>query len=173
MAEGQHLSSELGVRACANQAQLGEEVGKRIGEAEEHGPDHEGTAALSAAVPTSVPTAMAPEVWAKRLDLWVIEHRQPSDIGERPVSDDLTLAGERELESMYSEELTVLAELMQAPLNRTHPESHRHLQQRKLELLERLARIRRSAPAYAEAAAHARRELKRMETRRGRVGSAG
>ena len=35
------------VRACANQAQLGEKAGKRIGEAEEHGPDHEGTAALS------------------------------------------------------------------------------------------------------------------------------
>jgi hypothetical protein len=37
MAEGQHLSSELGVGARANQAQLGEKAGKRLGEAEEHG----------------------------------------------------------------------------------------------------------------------------------------
>ena len=48
MAEGQHLSKELGVGAPANQAQLGEEAGKRVGEAEEHGPDHEGSAELSA-----------------------------------------------------------------------------------------------------------------------------
>ena len=37
MAEGQHLSSELGVGARANQAQLGEEAGKGVSEAEEHG----------------------------------------------------------------------------------------------------------------------------------------
>ena len=40
MAEHQHLSSALGVGARANQAQLGVEPGKRVGEAKEHGPDH-------------------------------------------------------------------------------------------------------------------------------------
>jgi hypothetical protein len=48
MAEGQHLSSELGVGARANQAQVGEEAGNRVGEAEEHGLDHAGSAELSA-----------------------------------------------------------------------------------------------------------------------------
>jgi hypothetical protein len=114
--------------------------------------------------------ADAPDVWAKRLDQWMIEHRHPTDpaTGERPVSDGLALADERELESMCLEELTVLAELMHAKVVQIYPETRRHLQHRKLELLERLAFVRPNAPAYAEAAAHARRELKQMEMQRSR-----
>jgi hypothetical protein len=100
----------------------------------------------------------------------MIEHRHPTEpaTGERPVSDGLALDDERELESMCLEELTDLAELMHSKVVQISPETRRHLQHRKLELLERLAFVRPNAPACAEAAAHARRELKRMEMRRSR-----
>src|SRR5262252_8731468 len=119
--------------------------------------------------------ADAPDVWAKRLDQWMIEHGHPTDraTAERLVSDGLALAGERELESMCLEELTALAELMHAKVAQIHPETRRHLQQRKLELLECLALVRPNAPAYAEAAAHARRELKLMQRSRPRRVGAG
>ena len=41
VAEGQQLSLELGVRAPANQAQLGEEADNRVGEAEALPPDYD------------------------------------------------------------------------------------------------------------------------------------
>ena len=54
MVERQHLISQLGVGAHASQAELGDQAGKGIGEAAEHGPDHAGSAELSAKGPASV-----------------------------------------------------------------------------------------------------------------------
>ncbi len=37
MPEGEHLSPEVGIGAGADEAEVGEEADKRVGEAEEHG----------------------------------------------------------------------------------------------------------------------------------------
>jgi hypothetical protein len=99
---------------------------------------------------------------ALELDRWAVSRLDPSapDIDEHPVSSNLPHATATELESMLLEELTAVTQAVREPERTGLPsEAGCTLQLRRLDLLERLAVLRPNAPAYAEAAAYARREL--------------
>jgi hypothetical protein len=99
-----------------------------------------------------------PAKWARRLDEWVLRHREPTDVdqGEHPVSGRLPEA------SLVEQISTALAEV-RALQEREHdgsatPSQRRAWYKRKAELFERLAAAEPGSPAYAEAAANARRQ---------------
>ncbi len=89
----------MGVGAPANQAQLGEEAGKRVGEAEEHGPDHAGSAELSAERPASVLSRFtAPRVRDVQIELTREGLRHtPAPHLERGMTRPLTNAERRDV----------------------------------------------------------------------------
>jgi hypothetical protein len=107
------------------------------------------------------PGAENVEAWAERLDEWVVQHPEPGPHpGDRPVSAGLPHGGERELETLYLEQLTVVSRrLSSEEADALHPVARRTLQRHRVELLEALAALRPNAPAYAEAAAYARNQL--------------
>ena len=117
--------------------------------------------------------AADPESRALELDRWAVGRLDPSapDVGEHPVSGNLPHATATELESMLLEELTAVTQAVGEPESTGLPSEARWtLQRRRVDLLERLAVLRPNAPAYAEAAAYARRELKRPVAAENRAG---
>lgn len=105
-----------------------------------------------------------PEKWARVLDDWVLRHRERSDVdpGEHPVSGNLQEA------SVVEQITTALAEvraLQERERNGAATRSQRRAWfRRKAELFERLAEAESREPAYAEAAANARRQLEELDT---------
>jgi hypothetical protein len=105
-----------------------------------------------------------PAKWAEVLDEWVIRHHEKwdGDRGEHPVSGNLPLASVVEQVSMALAEVRALQEREHA--GEATPEQRHGWYQRKAELFQRLAEARPEDPAYAEAAANARRQLQELGT---------
>lgn len=98
---------------------------------------------------------------AQELDQWVVKRLDQVGHDEQQVSGNLPLATVAEQESTLLEQLTAVSEALRAPATPGLPqETQRTLRQSRAYLLERLAALRPNAPAYAEAAAYARRELR-------------
>ncbi len=106
-----------------------------------------------------------PATWAQRLDEWVIRHREQTDVdpGQRPVSGNLREASLVEQISMALAEVRALQEREHA--GTASASQRRNWYRRKAELFERLAAAEPREPAYAEAAANARRQLAELEVR--------
>ncbi len=100
-----------------------------------------------------------PATWTRRLDEWVIRHREHTDPdpGEHPVSGNLREASLAEQIDMALAEVRALQERERD--STATPSQRRAWFQRKAELFERLAATEPREPAYAEAAANARRQL--------------
>ena len=112
MAEGQHLSSELGVGASANQAQLGEEAGKTVGEAEGHGPDHAGSAELSAEGRWPGYGKSGPRC-SDRIDsggftAQAVQHQTDNGVGKRKEHDGRGSQGRLNTRRCQGDELTLM-----------------------------------------------------------------
>lgn len=60
MTEGEHLGSELGVGAVADEEEFSEEACQRVGQAEEHGEDHSKRDAQTLAGGTRTPGERGP-----------------------------------------------------------------------------------------------------------------
>jgi hypothetical protein len=127
--------------------------------AEPWAPDRGGL--LSLQLPTG---AEDPELWARRLDEWVIRHREDTDVdpGEHPVSGKLESAS---LAEQIGAALGEVRALQERERGGSATRSQRRAWfRRKAELFGRLAEAEPREPAYAEAATNARRQVEELDT---------
>jgi hypothetical protein len=105
-----------------------------------------------------------PAMWAQRLDEWVSRHREVTDAdpGEHPVSGNLRKASLVEQVGTALAEVRALQERERA--GEATVSQRRAWFRRKAELFDRLAEAEPREPAYAEAAANARRALEDLDT---------
>jgi hypothetical protein len=103
-----------------------------------------------------------PEKWGRYLDEWVTRHRERTDPdqGPRPVSGNLPEASLAEQVSMALAEVRALQERERVGSATDSQRESWYL--RKAELFDRLAAAEPREPAYAEAAANARRQLEEL-----------